>query len=54
MQSNELNVFHEECYRCDHSRNCINGVYCMKHKMYVQHIAWLPCKRLPNKEGGGT
>lgn len=45
-------TFHEECYRCDHSRNCINGLYCMQHRMYVQHIAWLPCKR-PNKEGGG-
>lgn len=43
------NLFHEECRQCGHSRNCINGVYCMEHGIYVQHAARLPCERTDKK-----
>nr|DAT45200.1 MAG TPA: hypothetical protein [Caudoviricetes sp.] len=36
---------HAECNLCEHGRNCINGKYCLAHKMYVHHIELLPCKK---------
>lgn len=28
---------HSECQSCEFHRNCINGLYCLKLKKYVQY-----------------
>nr|WP_297658435.1 hypothetical protein [uncultured Prevotella sp.] len=45
MSNSASNFKHEECNTCEHGRNCINGKYCQRYKMYVQHMEKLPCKQ---------
>nr|DAE08314.1 MAG TPA: hypothetical protein [Siphoviridae sp. ctnsL8] len=33
-----------ECKTCSNGINCINGRFCAKLKMYVQHKCYSPCK----------
>ncbi len=34
----------DECKDCQFRRNCINGLYCMKIKEYVQYVPFQKCK----------
>nr|DAS53448.1 MAG TPA: hypothetical protein [Caudoviricetes sp.] len=33
-----------QCETCTEAYNCINGRFCKKLKMYVQHKCYSPCK----------
>lgn len=40
----------ELCKACDAGRNCLNGLYCLARKQYVEHQVILECnERLRNK-----
>lgn len=34
----------KECQSCDSHRNCINGLYCLKLKKYVQYAFEKECE----------
>lgn len=34
----------EDCNKCKHGRNCINGRYCQKLKQYVEYSKETNCK----------